>query len=90
MISLAQTKQFLRLEDDEEDFLIETLIQTAQKVIEDRIGYPIPEENPLPLKLACLQLVTQWYEERKPISFSQVTEIPNGASALINSYRQTL
>jgi uncharacterized phiE125 gp8 family phage protein len=49
-------------------------------------GYTVP---PQPLLLVMLQLITQWYDNRTPVSVGQqVYELPNTAAALLANYRR--
>lgn len=69
MITLEETKTFLRVdgEDEEEDSFIASLIVTAETLVEDVLrrrlaDYPEPPE---PVRQAALILVGTLYEERQ-------------------------
>lgn len=67
MLTLQETKDFLRVDGDEEDNLISSLIITAQLLTEDIIRRPLSEyeETPEPIHQAMLILVGTLYEERQ-------------------------
>lgn len=67
MLTLQETKDFLRVDVDEEDNLISSLIITAQVLTEDIIRRPLSEyeETPEPIHQAMLILVGTLYEERQ-------------------------
>lgn len=67
MLTLQETKDFLRVDGDEEDNLISSLIITAQTLTEDIIRRPLSEyeETPEPIHQAMLILVGTLYEERQ-------------------------
>lgn len=67
MLTLQETKDFLRVDGDEEDNLISSLIITAQVLTEDIIRRPLSEyeETPEPIHQAMLILVGTLYEERQ-------------------------
>lgn len=67
MLTLQETKDFLRVDGDEEDNFISSLIITAQVLTEDIIRRPLSEyeETPEPIHQAMLILVGTLYEERQ-------------------------
>lgn len=67
MLTLQETKDFLRVDGDEEDNLISSLIITAQTLTEDIIRRPLAEyeETLEPIHQAMLILVGTLYEERQ-------------------------
>lgn len=61
-VTLAEARQFLRVEHDAEDGLIQTLIEAAQARVEADIGQELDAGSPAPLRLAVLMLVLRAYE----------------------------
>ena len=67
MLTLSETKNFLRVDDEEDDALITSLIITAKVLIEDIIRDTIDtyDNVPEPIKQAALILVGTLDEERQ-------------------------
>ena len=67
MLTLQETKVFLRVDGDEDDTLISSLIITAQVLTEDILRRPLSEfgEFPDPIKQAMLIIIGTLYEERQ-------------------------
>ena len=67
MLTLSETKNFLRVDDEEDEALITSLIITAKVLIEDIIRDTIDtyDNVPEPIKQAALILVGTLYEERQ-------------------------
>ena len=67
MLTLQETKAFLRLDGDEEDVLISSLIVTAKELTEDVLRRPLTDykETPETIRQAMLILVGTLYEERQ-------------------------
>ncbi len=66
IITIEETKQYLRLDGNEEDALIETLISAAESYLKNATGHTFDETNSL-AKLFCWVLVTDWYEYREHV-----------------------
>lgn len=67
MLKLEEVKNFLRVDSDEDDALILSLITTGKVLVEDIIRKPLTEfENiPEPINHAVLIIVGTLYEERQ-------------------------
>ena len=67
MLTLQETKVFLRVDGDEDDTLISSLIITAQVLTEDILRRPLSEfgELPDPIQQAMLIIIGTLYEERQ-------------------------
>ena len=67
MLTLSETKNFLRVDDEEDDALITSLIITAKVLIEDIIRDTIDtyDNVPEPIKQAALIIIGTLYEERQ-------------------------
>ena len=64
VVSVAEAKAHLRLESDEEDAFIESLIEQAQAVAEDYCRVTFESPAPEPVRLAVLLMVAHYYENR--------------------------
>lgn len=67
MLTLQETKEFLRVDGDEEDALISSLILTAKDLTEDVMRRKLTDFDELPetVRQAMLILVATLYEERQ-------------------------
>ena len=67
MLTLSETKNFLRVDDEEDDALITSLIITSKVLIEDIIRDTIDtyDNVPEPIKQAALIIIGTLYEERQ-------------------------
>ncbi len=67
MLTLQETKEFLRLDGDEEDALVSSLIFTAKELVEETIRRKLTEfeEIPEPIYQAMLIVTATLYEERQ-------------------------
>ena len=64
LLSVEEVKTHLRIQHDEEDELISTLIAQAQAVAEDYCRVQFFEPAPEPVRLAILLFVSHYYENR--------------------------
>ena len=74
IVSVDEVKTHLRIQHDEEDDYIESLIQQAQTAAEDycRVqfepvggdGKPVKQEVPEPVRLAVILMTSFYYENR--------------------------
>ena len=67
MLTLQETKDFLRLDGDDEDALVSSLIITAKELIEEVLRRKLTEfkEVPETVHQAMLIVVATLYEERQ-------------------------
>ena len=67
MLELAETKDFLRVDGDEEDILISSLIVTAKELVENVLRKKLDEFEQVPetVRQAMLIIVGTLYEERQ-------------------------
>ncbi len=78
VVTLEKTKQWLRVEGDLEDALIESLIQAAEELVEGVLRFSISEyeENvPEAVKHAIYFAVSKLYEERNELGTHHLTEV---------------
>ena len=64
VVTVAEAKAHLRLETDDEDAFIESLIEQAQAVAEDYCRVTFETPAPEPVRLAVLLMVAHYYENR--------------------------
>ena len=83
-LTLEETKEYLRIDSNNEDVLIASLITVAKEHCENYLQASLPEEVPMPVKQALLILIGHFYEERAGAS------IPNVVYVLLSPYRAHL
>ena len=64
ILTVDEVKAHLRIQHDEEDKLISTLIAQAQAVAEDYCRVQFSESAPEPVRLAVMLMVSHYYENR--------------------------
>lgn len=64
IVTLEETKQYLRVDGEESDVLITSLIEAADVYLQNATGYQFDSANHL-AKLFCWVLITDWYENRE-------------------------
>ena len=67
MLSLEEVKLYLRIDGDEENTLITSLIETSQELCEEILRFPISDfkKTPLVVKQAMLFCIANMYEKRE-------------------------
>lgn len=73
IITLQEVKQYARIDIDEDDPLLETLITAAEGYLKNATGkeYPATDESGVPVdyaleKIYLQLLIAYWYEKRTP------------------------
>ena len=64
IVTVDEAKTHLRIESDEENAFIESLIAQAQAAAEDFCRVTFSEPAPEPVRLAVLLMVAHYYENR--------------------------
>ena len=64
ILTLDEVKSHLRIQHNEEDELIESLIAQAQAAAEDFCRVEFGDDAPEPVRLAVLLMVSHYYENR--------------------------
>lgn len=64
IITLEETKQWLRIDGEDDDVLLNSLINSAELYLKNATGKQFDNTNEL-AKLICLVLVVDWYENRE-------------------------
>lgn len=66
IVTVEEVKTHLRIQHDEEDDYIETLIAQAQATAEDYCRVEFGDEAAEPVRLAVLLMIGHYYENREP------------------------
>lgn len=64
VVTVDEVKTHLRIDHDEEDAYLETLIRQAQAAAEDYCRVQFSDPAPEPVRLAVLLMVSHYYENR--------------------------
>ena len=80
-VSLQEAKTYLRIDGEEEDSLLATLISAARQHCGNYLNASLPTETPPPVKQALLILISHFYEQRSGET------IPPVVYALLAPYR---
>ena len=75
-VTKEKVKLYLRVDGDEEDTLITSLIFTAQEICEEILRYPLSEFDEIPalVRQALLYCVANMYEKREGTHNNPKTE----------------
>ena len=67
MLTLEESKLYLRVDSDDEDVLITSLIQTAKEMVENILRYELTEFDTIPQSInqSMLYIVSTLYESRQ-------------------------
>lgn len=66
IVTLEETKQYLRVDADHEDTLVKSLIAAAEGYLYNATGTTFNQQQPL-AKLLVLILVADWFENRETV-----------------------
>ncbi|MBU6956017.1 head-tail connector protein [Hahella sp. HN01] len=88
-ISLEEAKQHLRVEHDDEDAYIETLIAVARNLAEEYSGLSLEEGESIPelAKHAIKMIIATLYEQREDQTAATVSQVPLCSKALLDLLR---
>ncbi len=64
IVSLDESKNWLRIDGTEDDMLLQSLINSAEIYLKNATGIIYDNTNEL-AKLFCLVLITDWFENRE-------------------------
>lgn len=84
IVTLEETKQYLRVDGTDEDSLITALIDAAETYLHNATGNTFDETNSL-AKLYCWVLITDWYENRE-----HVGKASDGVRPIVESMKAQL
>lgn len=92
MLSLEETKLYLRVDSDEEDNLITSFIKTSREIVEDILRFNLSEYETLPetIKQAMLFIVATLYESRQVGNGNEIKmkELIETVRRMISQYRK--
>lgn len=74
-MTLDEIKLFLKIDFDDDDLLIQSLIDTAIQYCQNVTGLYFRDDNPTYI-LLIKQLVAVWYDNRQSFVQGQVQEVP--------------
>lgn len=72
-MELSTIKEYLKIDFDDDDRLLEMLLGAARRYILDAVGYK-PDETDERVKLLILVLISDWYEHREYIENTPATQ----------------
>ena len=84
LVTLTEVKEYLRIDGEEEDSLLASLIAVAKAHCEDYLQASLPAEIPSPVKQAMILLIGHFYEQRAG------EDIPKVVYKLLSPYRANL
>lgn len=84
-MELSELKNYLRIDHDLDNTLLETLKNVAEKYIYGAIEIETTDDERF--DYAVTLLVSHWYENRITTSEKAIEEIPFGVTALIHQLR---
>ena len=88
IVTLENTKAWLRVESTDEDALIESLILAAEDIVAGILRFPLTDftiDVPEPVKHAIYFAVSKLYEERNELNSGEMTDV---LKALLFTYRK--
>ncbi len=90
VVTLEETKAFLRLDSDHEDTLVTTFITAAEDIVEGVLRFPLSDFNvddgvlPELVKTTIWYAVSQFYEFRENVDVRKLQET---SALLLTAYR---
>lgn len=87
IVTLENTKAWLRVEASDEDALIGSFIAAAEDIVEGILRFPLAEfaDVPEPVKHAIYFAVSKLYEERNELNTDTLTDV---LKALLFAHRK--
>ena len=86
-VSVAELKTHLRIQHDEEDGLLETLLKQAQAAANDFCRADFDADAPEPVRLAILLMAAHFYEYRDSSDKTAYATMLSAFHALLYPYR---
>lgn len=72
-MELSTIKEYLKIDFDDDDRILEMLLGSARRYVLDAVGYQ-PDETDERVKLLLLVLISDWYEHREYIESTPATQ----------------
>jgi len=88
-LDLITIKNYLRIDGPEDDILIELMLTSAKSFIENYLNQKFVEmvEVPSEFTIACLALISHWYEKRAVSNDKASKEILYSFSGILDMHR---
>lgn len=93
-VSLSEVKAHLRVEVDDDDLYLTTLVNVAEEAIANELGKPLSyyalneRAIPAPLHHAVMLLVGDLYNNRESVAFVTPHEVPRTLGYLLAPYKK--
>jgi len=93
-VTLSELKQHLRVEVDEDDVYLTTLVNVAEEAIGNELGKPLSyyalneRAIPAPLRHAVMLLAGDLYNNRESVAFATPHEVPHTLDYLLAPFRK--
>jgi uncharacterized phage protein (predicted DNA packaging) len=87
MVTVPELKAHLRIQHDEEDSLLESLIMQAQAAANDYCRTEFDADAPEPVRLAVLLMASHFYEYRDSSDKAAYATMLNAFHALLYPHR---
>lgn len=88
IVSLNEVKTWLRVDGDDEDTIITTLISAAEEYLKKATGIEFNSGNPL-AKLYCFVLCADWYENRDLIGHQPSQKVRFTCQSIMTQLRNS-
>ena len=87
IVTLDETKKWIRVDTDDEDALIESLIMAAEDIVGGVLRFPLSEfeEVPEAVKQAVIFTASRFYEERESLD---IVSLMNTLRGMLFVYRK--
>ncbi len=87
IVSVAELKAHLRIQSDEEDTLLDSLLSQAQAAAKDFCRADFGVDAPEPVRLAVLLMASHFYEYRDSSDKNAYSTMMNAFHALLYPHR---
>ena len=87
IVTVAELKAHLRIQHDEEDVLLESLLRQAQAAAQDFCRADFDADAPEPVRLAVLLMASHFYEYRDSSDKAAYATMLNAFHALLYPHR---
>ncbi|WP_273690260.1 head-tail connector protein [Ketogulonicigenium vulgare] len=85
MINLKQVKEFIRVDFDDDDTVIQTLMTVAVEYMTSLTGYENDFDAPKAWDLCCLLLIGHWYANRESVQAGSLIKVPHSFESLLKT-----
>jgi uncharacterized phage protein (predicted DNA packaging) len=87
LVTLEETKLYLKIDGDEDNALISSFISTSEELCENILRFPLSELVTIPesIRQAALYCIANLYEKREDLNMKEVINVMIG---LLGPYRK--